>query len=222
MRQAGGVHAEDHNAWPVEADMTSPSASGPVRRLLWRAFGLTLAALLAGLIAPTTASAHGEGDSDESLVLVRQAIAYLVNKPGDTMDVEDKINDALEAPHTEGVNLILVKQAMDALDAGDMMQVRQLLEKSIGARPYVGSEDPVQIGKVPPPLTGADTGTLAALDPMPGRHGLTGGDWAAIVAAVLIALVGVALSFRLRPKVAHPQPSQNTTPPAGTSQGGTS
>lgn len=201
--------------------MRSTSPSIPAGRLL-RAFALIVAVLLAGLVSPTSASAHGGGDSDESLVLVRQAIAYLVNKPGDMGHVEDKINDALEAPHTEGVNLVLVKQAMDALDGGDMMQVRQLLEKSIGARPYVGSEDPMQIGKVPPPLTGEDTGTLAALDPMPGRHRLTAGDWAAIVAAVLIALAGVALSFQLRPKAAHPQPSPDSTSPAATSQGGTS
>jgi hypothetical protein len=208
----------------VEADMSSPSPSIPTRRLL-RAFALIVAVLLAGLVSPTPGSAHGGGDSDESLVLVRQAIAYLVNKPGDMEHVEDKINDSLEAPHKEGVNLILVKQAMDAVDGGDMMQVRQLLQQSIGARPYVGSEDPVQIGKVPPPLTGEDTGTLAALDPMPGRLGLTGGDWAAIAAAVLIALIGVALSFRLRPP--HPQPSQgaaspDTAAPAEPSQGGAS
>jgi hypothetical protein len=206
--------------------MRSPSPSIPARRLL-RAFALIVAVLLAGLVSPTSASAHGGGDSDESLVLVRQAIAYLVNKPGDMEHIEDKINDSLEAPHKEGVNLVLVKQAMDAMDGGDMMQVRQLLQKSIGARPYAGSEDPVQIGKVPPALTGEDTGTLAALDPMPGRYGLTAGDWGAIVAGVVIALIGVALSFRLRPKVAHPQPSQgatsqDTTSAAGTSQGGTS
>jgi hypothetical protein len=28
---------------------------------------------------------HGEGDSDQSLVLIRRAIAYLANKPGDQM-----------------------------------------------------------------------------------------------------------------------------------------
>jgi hypothetical protein len=102
----------------------------------------------------------------------------------------------------------VVKQAMDAMDAGNMTQVRQLLQRSIGARPYAGTADPVQIGKVPPPLTGADTGTLAALDPMPGRGGLTAGDWAALAVSVVIVLVGVALTFRLRPKLPHRKPSQ--------------
>ena len=188
--------------------MTSPNQSAWLLRMPLRALALIVAVLLAGLVVPQAASAHGEGDSDESLMLVRQAIAFLVNRPGDQMDVEDKINDSLEAPHKEGVNLALVKQAMDAMDAGDMMQVRRLLQQSIGARPYVGTEDPVQIGKVPPPLTGADTGTLAALDPMPGRHGLTAADWAALVASGVVLLVGTALSFRLRPTLAQPQPPQ--------------
>ncbi len=188
--------------------MTSPDRSAPILRASLRALAVIVAVLLAGLVVPQDASAHGEGDSDESLMLVRQAIAFLVNRPGDQMDVEDKINDSLEAPHKEGVNLALVKQAMDAMDAGDMMQVRRLLQQSIGAHPYVGTEDPVQIGKVPPPLTGADTGTLAALDPMPGRHGLTAADWAALVASGVVLLVGTALSFRLRPTLAQPQPPQ--------------
>jgi hypothetical protein len=188
--------------------MTSPDRSAQILRASLRALAVIVAVLLAGLVVPQAASAHGEGDSDESLVLVRQAIAFLVNKPGDEMDVQDKINDSLEAPHKEGVNLALVKQAMDAMDAGDMMQVRRLLQQSIGAHPYAGTEDPVQIGKVPPPLTGADTGTLAALDPMPGRDGLTAGDWAALVASGVVLLAGIALSFRLRPRLAHPQPSK--------------
>ncbi len=188
--------------------MRSPTPTGLIRRAL----ALVLGAVLAGLVAPPAASAHGGDESDESLVLVRQAIAFLVNKPGDQMDVEDKINDSLEAPDKEGVNLALVQQAMDAMDAGDMMKVRQLLQTSIGARPYVGTEDPVQIGKVPPALTGADTGTLAVLDPMPGRHGLTAGNWAALVAAVVVALAGVALSLRLRPKLPHSPTPQGERP----------
>jgi hypothetical protein len=70
----------------------------------------------------------------------------------------------------------------------------------------------VQIGKVPPALTGADTGTLAALDPMPGRHGLTAGDWGALAAGVVVALAGIALSFRLRPKLPHPPTPQGERP----------
>ena len=194
-----------------EAHMAPRSAAGLIRRLPARLLLLALAIAIAGLVAPPSAWGHGEGDSDQSLVLVRQAIAFLVNKPGDSADVEDKINDALEAPDKAGVNLTVVKQAMDALDAGDMVKVRQLLQSSIGARPYAGTTDPVQIGKVPPALTGADTGTLAALDPLPGRGGLNGGDWVLLAISVVVGLVGVALSVRLRPQLPRPPKSAEVT-----------
>src|SRR6266568_2589157 len=169
-------------AW--EADMTSRNHSASILRVLVLIVGV----LLAGLVAPQAAYGHGEGESDQSLVLVRQAIALMVNKPGDSMK-----------PGT-------------MMTSGDMMQVRQLLEKSIGARPFAGAEDPVQIGAVPPPLTGADTGTLVALDPMPGRHGLTAAAWVALVVAGLVVSAGMALSFRLRPKLAHPQMPEGAQP----------
>ncbi len=200
--------------------MTSRNHSASILRVLVLIVGV----LLAGLVAPQAAYGHGEGESDQSLVLVRQAIALMVNKPGDQMAIQDKLNDCLQAPKKEGVNLAMVRQAMammkpgDSMNtgtmmtSGDMMQVRQLLEKSIGARPFAGAEDPVQIGAVPPPLTGADTGTLVALDPMPGRHGLTAAAWVALVVAGLVVSAGMALSFRLRPKLAHPQMPEGAQP----------
>jgi hypothetical protein len=182
---------------------------GPARTLplLARALMLVLIATLCGLIAPSAARAHGEGDSDESLVLVRQAIAYIVNKPGDDADVEDKINDALEAPMKDGVDLSLVSRAKQALMDGDMRKVRNLLQAAIGARPYTGTNDPVQIGHVPPALTGEDTGTLAALDALPGRHGLDGGDWALLIISLVVGAAGLALAIRLRPHLPH-QPTR--------------
>lgn len=182
------------------------------RSFVIRLLGLIVVVSLAGLIVPSAAFAHGEGESDQSLVLVRQAIALMVNTPGDQMAIEDKLNDCLEAPDKEGVNIATVRQAMSMMQtgggmgsdgmmtSGDMMQVRTLLEKSIGARPIMGSEDPVQIGDVPPPLTGEDTGTLVVLDPLPGRHDLTGVAWIALAAAGLVVLAGVGLSLRLRPR----------------------
>ena len=159
---------------------------------------------LSGWFAPA-AWAHGGGESSESLVLVRQAIGFLVNKPGDTMDVEDKMKDAMAAPDKAGVNLALVNSAMKALDAGQMMKVRLLLERSIGARPIMGNEDPVQIGQVPPAVTGEDTGTLVALDPLPGRHGLTGTDWILLTISIVLLAAGAVLSVRMRPHLRRPE-----------------
>jgi hypothetical protein len=50
------------------------------------------------------AAAH-EGESDEARVLVLQAIALIVNTPDDMHMIEERINDALEAPHKEGVDM---------------------------------------------------------------------------------------------------------------------
>lgn len=154
-----------------------------------------------GLVFAPAARAHGSEDSDKAKLLVQQAIAYLVNKPGDTMDVKDKINDALEAPDQSGTDLEDVKMAMDDLDAGNMMQVRHDLMAAIGARPMMAGEEPVPIDHAPPALTGADTGNLVALDKLPGRHGLRTRDWVALGFSIAAILIGGAVSFRLRPRI---------------------
>lgn len=175
---------------------------------------LALAALLATAIlalTPVNAWAHG-GDSDKSLDMVRQAIALIVNTPADMGAITDKISDALKAKDKSNVNVALVQQAKDTLDSNDMHQVRRLLEAAIGARVHTGRADPVPIGKAPP-LVGADTGTLAAVDPIPGRGPLSGGDWILLAIALAVGLAGVAASLRLRPRLPH-------SPAAPTDAGG--
>jgi len=96
-----------------------------------------------------------------------------------------------------------VEQAKQALAADDMHQARARLEAAIGARVHTSNADPVPIGE-PAPVTGEATGTVAALDAMVGRNGLTGGDWILIVVAALAGLAGIAASVRLRPRTPHP------------------
>src|SRR6266545_2464300 len=104
-----------------------------------RRVAATLVACLVGTwlaaLAPLPALAH-EGDSDQASVLVLQAIGIIVNKPGDMDEIGDKIDDALNAPKKEGVDLAQVQAAKDALDTGDMGQARTLLQQSLqgGAR----------------------------------------------------------------------------------------
>ncbi len=184
--------------------MHVPRSLGPIGRTSGRSLTVALLLIIATAVAPRPAWAHGEGDSDKALVLVRQAIAYLVNTPPNMDGATDKIGDAAEAEDKAGVQLPLVEQAKDAMEAGEMgsvdvHKVRALLEQSIGAHVHTGPTDPVAIGQVPPPVTGAETGTLAAIDPMPGRGGLTGGDWALLVISMLVGLGGLALSILLRP-----------------------
>jgi hypothetical protein len=44
----------------------------------------------------TAAGAHGQGESDESSQLVLEAIAYIVDDPGNHEAILDKIKDAQE------------------------------------------------------------------------------------------------------------------------------
>src|SRR5262249_311701 len=164
-----------------EADVSVPRSFGRIRRTSGRGLIVALVLIVASVGAPRAAWAHGEGDSDQALILVRQAIAYLVNTPINMDAAADKIRDATEAPDKDGVRIPLVEQARDAMEAGDMEsgalhRARALREQAIGAHVHPGNAAPVAIGDVPPLVTGADTGTLAALDPMPGRGGLNGGD----------------------------------------------
>jgi hypothetical protein len=157
--------------------------------------------------------AHGDGETTKAGELVRQAIALIVNTPRDTMAIEDKITDALDSPDTEGVNLDLVKQAKDAFDAGDLHQVRALLEVSIGAQPHLSDTDVRPIGETASPATGADTaaavrlvtgeetGTNVVVDPLEARRSFDAGTWLVLTTAIAVALAGVALAVRFRPPV---------------------
>jgi hypothetical protein len=173
---------------------------------------LALAALLAAAmlaLTPGNAWAHGGGDSDKSLVLVRQAIALIVNTPANMDAITDKINDALDAADKSNVNLTFVQRAKDSMDSNDLHQVRRLLEAAIGARVHTGRADPVPIGNALP-LVGTDTGTLDVADPMPGRGPLSGGDWVLLALALAVGLLGIAASLKLRPHLPHsPAPAKD-------------
>ena len=157
-----------------------------------------VAAMFGALSGVTPAWAHEGEETVAAVDDVRQAIAVIVNKPGDMATIEDKINDALEAEDKEGVNLALVRQAKDALESNDMMKVRDLLESAIGARPDLSGTDVRPILNVPL-ATGEETGTRVVTDELPGRQGLTRTDVLLLVLAGLVAVAGLALSRRWRP-----------------------
>jgi len=168
---------------------------------------LAVAALIA--LAPATAWAHGDDEAADAFTLVRQAIALIVNTPGNQMAIADKIDDALAAEDTDNVQVPLVQQAKDALAAGDLHRTRSLLEAAIGARVHTSTADPVPIGQ-PAPVTGEQTGTLATVDAISGRHGLTGTDWILLATSLVVAAAGIALSTRLRPHLPHPTRESRT------------
>jgi hypothetical protein len=72
-----------------------------------------------------------EGDSDQASAYILQAIGCVVSTPNDMDQIQEKIDDALKAPDTEGVDLTRVQAAMDALDNGDIDQARTLLQESL-------------------------------------------------------------------------------------------
>lgn len=142
-----------------------------------------------------------EEESDESAVLVEQAIALLANQNTPEVVLE-RVEDAAEAPMTEGADLEQVERAGALLEplveqgAGrvpdDVAElVRDSLEAAIG---MPAEAEPVEM------TTGAETGTTVVLDEYrPARGVSDGGD------AVLLALAaagiggGLLLARRLRP-----------------------
>ena len=105
------------------------------------------AVVLSVVVHAAPAMADEPGESDESRVLVQQAIALIVNVPDDAMAIGERIDDALEAPDTEGTDLAYVEKAKAALSDGDLEQTRDLLQTSIGAGPYVDQGVPPGIGQ---------------------------------------------------------------------------
>jgi hypothetical protein len=170
----------------------------------------SLAALVVVAIAataPGVAWGHGGEDTERAYDLTRQAIALIVNTPDDMDAIEDKVNDAIEAKNASDVQIPLVEQAKATMEAGDMHQTRTLLEKAIGARVHTSTADPVPMGE-PAPATGSETGTVAAIDALPGRDGVSNLDWVMLALSAVVLVGGFVLSVRLRPRhLPHPGPS---------------
>lgn len=160
---------------------------------------VTAAALLVVLGSGPAWADEGE-ESDESAVLVLQAIALLANENSPDVVLE-RIEDAVEAPMTEGADLERVERAADVLSplagAGAVPadveeQVRVLLEGSIGVDELVAPAAMV---------TGAETGTTVVLPEFrPARGVADGGDAALLLFAALATVGGLFAARRLRPR----------------------
>lgn len=152
------------------------------------------------LLANAAAAAADEpGESDEASVLVRQAIIFAAQESPDPMVVLEKVEDALEVDNQEGVDITLVEQAAEALEAGDVTEARSLLEQSIGAAPATGDE-PNPIGHTPVGATGAEPGDELVADPLPADRDIDGGDVALLAVSGALAAIGVWLALRYRPR----------------------
>src|SRR3546814_11768418 len=143
--------------------------------------------------------------------------------------------DAQEAPNQEGVDLALVAEAEEAFEREDIHEVRALLERSIGAQPHRGDQDPLPIGETRaspgmPMATGAETGTDVAIDELEPDRDLSSSDGLGLAALAFVAAAGIWLALRFRPRPHRPEearpcpPSTKRRPPpprAEETRGGT-
>ena len=159
---------------------------------------LIITALVLVLITVLPGQARAdEGESKEAPVLVEQAIALIANDAGEER-VAERIQDALEAPDKEGVDLVLVRRALDAVEApgedkAGLRRARVLLWDSLGGK----LPSAPQGGRL---ATGIETGTSRVLDEFRPARGISGTEDAVLFAlAVCAVAVGIWLSVRLRP-----------------------
>ncbi|MBN0043066.1 hypothetical protein JS756_02840 [Streptomyces actuosus] len=165
------------------------------------------AALLLPVATAGSAWAH-EGESDESAVLVEQAIALIAND-ADQDHVAERIDDALTAPHKEGVDLSEVRRAQGLLEQPGYSsavgrQVEGLLLDSLDGRLPSAPEN----GR---PATGDETGTSVVLGEFRPARGISDGGDAVLAGLGVVAICGgLWLSRRLRPphtirELEHPE-----------------
>ena len=111
----------------------------------------------------------------------------------------ERIDDALMAPHKEGVDLHLVKDASEVIERpgaaeAASREARRLLLASLGGKlpsaPKAGQR-----------VTGTETGTSAVLNEFRPARGIADAGDAALFALSLVAIAaGLWLSVRLRPR----------------------
>lgn len=146
--------------------------------------------LLVTSASVSAAWGDGEGETTEGYLLVQQALGHLAHDPGMSgMEAaNEKVNDALTTKDQEGVDVAELRRGKAALEAGNVVRARSLLQDSIQEA----------LGALPP-ATGNQTGTRQIPPELPGRTGLHAQDWMLIAASVLALVLGVWLSVLFRP-----------------------
>jgi hypothetical protein len=152
--------------------------------------GLLLGVALSSIAVSSPAVAHGGDETQEGYLLVQQSLGYLAHDTShDGIDLAmEKVDDALAAKDHDGVSIAEVAQGKAALEAGDVVKARALLQDSIKAA----------LSELPA-ATGNQTGTTLVVPDLPGRAGLTGQDWLLLVVSAVLVAAGAALAYRFRP-----------------------
>lgn len=165
------------------------------------------------LILPAAPAGADEEESTHASELVEQAIALIANEGGDER-VAERIDDALNAPAKDGVDLVKVGQAREIIDAPDedpaaTAQARALLLDSLGGKLPSAPEDGQQ-------AAGIETGTSVILNEFKPARGISdGGDAILLGLSLAVLLAGLYLARRLRPQHSLHQLTHSTGKPAG-------
>lgn len=150
-----------------------------------------MAAALLMLVVPSSpASAHGDDETTEGYLLVQQALGHLAHDTsaeGIALAME-KVQDALETKDQEGVSVAELQQGMAALEAGDAVHARTLLQDSIK----------VALAEQPR-ATGNETGTRLIIPELEGRSGFGGQEWLFLLVSVVAVVAGISLAYLFRP-----------------------
>ncbi|MBL0886178.1 hypothetical protein [Myceligenerans indicum] len=156
-----------------------------------RSVGALVAAAVLALLTAAPAAAHGSDEETEARVEVLQAIALIVNTPDDSHEIMEHIEQVVDAPDHEGVDLALVQEAEAAFEDGDLTQARELLQSSIAV-----SEDAAGGTAL---AAAGETGTTMVLDVDRPGAGIDGGDIVLLVLSAGAIVLGVLLGWRFRP-----------------------
>jgi hypothetical protein len=149
-----------------------------------------------GVVALAGAALAHEGEEQvPARTQVAVADAILRTQPEQLELAADRINDALEAEDHEGVDLDRVKQAKDALAAGDMTKTELLLEQALGACPGQPVTSPTGVRAKLPQTPCPTPAHELALGRVP-VHGTT--KPVLLGVGAVLALGGLALSWRIR------------------------
>ncbi|MFC4337461.1 hypothetical protein [Salininema proteolyticum] len=165
-----------------------------------RAWSALVALIAAIALASGAASAHGgeDADPDPAYELVRQSLSLMVNTPDDAEGIANRVDEALVAEDTEGVDMALVSRASEELDNGDMAVARELLERSIDIRPSPEGSPP---SHEPAPNTSPvedPADTPAVLDEYRSDRSLDGLEGVLFAASFAAIVSGAALTWRMR------------------------
>jgi hypothetical protein len=185
-----------------------------------RAARTVAAAILLVTVPAGTALAHKSKLPSDALSLVRQAAALLAQDPKMQGEARERLEAALASKDVRGVDLTQVKQALDALAAGDIPAARRALTGAVisgtastaappeaaasGSGPAAGMA-PMTAGPsgstVAQPAVSSPADTIAAMkmsEPLVARFGRSPGELATLFVGIALIAVGLGALRRER------------------------